>query len=253
MIEIKAYNNDYCHLYDFIVEIPTVFDQSGEIIYEDRNTIRRVNAPDGSIINVKRYCKPKGINRFVYSMGIRKPKGERAFYYPALIEKMGIATPTPIAYIEERHCGILAYTWFVSVHWPYEHTMKDVVKFQGRSEETLARKFGRFTAVIHKKGLIHPDYSPGNILFQITENEDYLFALVDTNRMRFGNRISIRDGIRNLRRLWGSKCFFITVVDEYVRARGAIPEEWIKYALDVRAKFWTKYGKRHNIPFEIEL
>ncbi len=253
MVKIKAYNNDYCHLYDFIVEIPTVFDQSGEIIYEDRNTIRRVNAPDGSIINVKRYCKPKGINRFVYSMGIRKPKGERAFYYPALIEKMGIATPTPIAYIEERHCGILAYTWFVSVHWPYEHTMKDVVKFQGRSEETLARKFGRFTAVIHKKGLIHPDYSPGNILFQITENEDYLFALVDTNRMRFGNRISIRDGIRNLRRLWGSKCFFITVVDEYVRARGAIPEEWIKYALDVRAKFWTKYGKRHNIPFEIEL
>ena len=253
MVKIKAYNNDYCHLYDFIAEIPTVFDQSGEIIYEDRNTIRRVNAPDGSIINVKRYCRPKGINRFVYSMGIRKPKGERAFYYPALIEKMGIATPTPIAYIEERHCGILAYTWFVSVHWPYEHTMKDVVKFQGRSEETLARKFGRFTAVIHKKGLIHPDYSPGNILFQITENEDYLFALVDTNRMRFGNRISIRDGIRNLRRLWGSKCFFITVVDEYVRARGAIPEEWIKYALDVRAKFWTKYGKRHNIPFEIEL
>lgn len=253
MVKIKAYNNDYCHLYDFIAEIPTVFDQSGEIIYEDRNTIRRVNAPDGSIINVKRYCKPKGINRFVYSMGIRKPKGERAFYYPALIEKMGIATPTPIAYIEERHCGILAYTWFVSVHCPYEHTMKDVVKFQERSEETLARKFGRFTAVIHKKGLIHPDYSPGNILFQITENEDYLFALVDTNRMRFGNRISIRDGIRNLRRLWGSKCFFITVVDEYVRARGAIPEEWIKYALDVRAKFWTKYGKRHNIPFEIEL
>lgn len=253
MIEIKAYNNDYCHLYDFIAKIPTVFEQSGEIIYEDRNTIRRIKAPDGSIINVKRYCKPKGINRFVYSMGIRKPKGERAFYYPELIEQMGIATPTPIAYIEERHCGIIAYSWFVSIHCPYEHTMKDIVNFQESSEEILARKFSRFTAGIHNKGVIHLDYSPGNILFRVTENEDYLFALVDTNRMRFGNRISIRDGIRNMRRLWGSKRFFIMVVEEYVRARDASPAKWIKYALEVRAKFWTKYGKRHTIPFEIEL
>lgn len=253
MIRIKAYNNDYRHLHDFIANLPATFDTSGEVIYEDRNVVRRIEAPDGTMLNVKRYRVPTGINRFVYSSGLRKPKGERAYRYPAQLLEAGIDTPTPIAYIEERHFGILAYSWFVSLHCPYEHTLKEAGDAKEGTYESLARHFGRFTARLHEKNVMHLDYSPGNILFRVTEEGKHLFSLVDINRMRFGKPVSMREGVANMRRLWGPKRFFILMVEEYARARGEEPAKWVDYALEVRANFWKKFGKKHTIHFKLEL
>ena len=96
-------NPKYSQLGSFIERIPDVFEQEGRVIYTGRNLIKVMEAPDGTLINVKRYHVPKGPNSLVYSWGIRKPKGERAFEYPMILEKKGIGTPAPIALIEERN------------------------------------------------------------------------------------------------------------------------------------------------------
>lgn len=93
---------------------------------------------------------------------------------------------------------------------------------------------------------MHLDYSPGNILFRVTEEGKHLFSLVDINRMRFGQPVTMREGVANMRRLWGPKRFFTLMVEEYARARGEEPAKWVDYALEVRANFWKNSVK--NIP-----
>ena len=84
-------NPKYEHLRSYIESIPDVFEQEGCEIYNKRNLIKVLTAPDGTQINVKRYHVPHGPNRLIYSWGIREPKGERAFAYPMILKEIGRA------------------------------------------------------------------------------------------------------------------------------------------------------------------
>ena len=120
-------NPKYEEMRSFIERIPDVFEKEGRVIYTGRNLIKVMEAPDGTIINVKRYHVPKGPNSLVYSLGIRKPKGERAFEYPMILEKKGIGTPAPIALIEERNAiGLLGYTYLITLQCDNLHTLYEV-------------------------------------------------------------------------------------------------------------------------------
>ena len=110
-------NPKYEEMRSFIERIPDVFEKEGRVIYTGRNLIKVMEAPDGTLINVKRYHVPKGPNSLVYSLDIRKPKGERAFEYPMILEKKGIGPPAPIALIEERNAiGLLS--WDIPISSP---------------------------------------------------------------------------------------------------------------------------------------
>lgn len=245
-------NPKWERLRGYITRIPQTFEQEGREIYNDRNVIKVFNAPGGTVLNVKRYCKPKGINWLVYSAGIRKPKGERAFIYPASLLSKGVATPEPVAYIEQRSCGMLGYSYFISIQSQLEHTLKDVGDAEKGTYEALADALGKYTAELHEKEILHLDYSPGNILYSQLPSGEFKFALVDINRMYFG-KVSKRRGCLNLIRLWGPKRFFILLVSSYAKARGFNVDECVAMALEARRQFWLHYGKKHNIHFKLEL
>ena len=85
----KEYNN----IRSFIKLLPGVMDTEGTYIYGGRrNLIKKFTAPDGTVVNVKRYKIPQGINKLVYSLGIRRPKGERAYEYATRLLQLGIPT-----------------------------------------------------------------------------------------------------------------------------------------------------------------
>ena len=71
MRKIKI-NPKYEYLRAFIESIPDVFEKEGREIYNKRNLIKVLTAPDGTQINVKRYHVPHGPNRLIYSWGIRE-------------------------------------------------------------------------------------------------------------------------------------------------------------------------------------
>lgn len=48
--------------------------------------------------------------------------------------------------------------------------------------------FAEFTARLHEAGILHLDYSPGNILYDKI-GEEYHFSLVDINRMHLAKWI----------------------------------------------------------------
>ena len=92
----------YEQMRPYVEQLPDIFDRQGEEIYHLRNTIKVFQAPNGMLINVKRFHVPALPNRLVYSLGVRKPKGRRAFVYPDMLLSHGIRTPEPVALIEER-------------------------------------------------------------------------------------------------------------------------------------------------------
>ncbi len=245
-------NPKYEHLRSFIGSIPDVFEQEGETIYKSRNTIKVMTTPGGLSFNVKRFHVPHGLNQLIYSWGIRKPKGERAFQYATILKDKGIGTPEVIALIEERNpIGILGFCYLVTMQCNYGHTMYEIGNKNFGNYQTIAKALAHFAANIHNRQVLHKDFTPGNVLWKYDE-EGYHFMIVDINRMHFGN-VSVKTGLYNLRKFWGPKEFIRTLATEYALVRNANPEKAVAYVMKERAKFWTHYQKKHEMPFTLEL
>ncbi len=238
-----------------ISEIITHFDRDdcGQVVQNGRNLIKKVVCTNGTQLNVKRYHRPSGINLIVYSCGIRQPKCRRAYKHASLLLAHGIESPEPVAYIEERVCGLIEYSYFISVHSDYEHKMYEWGNAKEGCYEDFAESFGRFTARLHEKGFLHKDYSPGNILWT-RRNGDYHFSLVDTNQMYIGY-VGPQRGSRNFARLWGPKRFIILMTRAYATCRGFDADECERIMLKARERFWKRYIKRkpEKVKFKLEL
>ena len=242
----------YAHLETFAASMPQIFEHEGEVIYRGRNLIKTMTAPDGTLVNVKRYHQPSGPNRLIYSWGLRESKGSRAFRYPAILAAKDIGTPDAIALVEERNSlGLLGYSYLLTVQSPYPNTLYAMGDAKEGEYEALAEALGRFAAHLHEQEVLHKDFTPGNILWS-HDADGYHFALVDINRMAFGP-VSSKTSLATLCRLWGPKAFVRLTAESYAQARGYDVATAVQYVMERRARFWRRYGKKHTIKFKLEL
>lgn len=241
-------NPEYEHLRDYLTHIDEHFEHEGREIHKGRNSIR-VCRTAGLELNVKRYAIPAWPNRFIYSF-IRSPKGMRAYIYPQILLQKGFETPVPVAYIEERRFGLIAHSYFVSLQCPYTRRFYEFGNTPAGECTDVVTAFARFTARLHTAGIMHLDYSPGNILFDHI-NGNWHFALVDTNRMYFGP-VSVRRGCANMARLWGQPDFFYLLAEEYAAARGADAALCRRWIMKAREHFWRRFSRRHRIKYDLK-
>ena len=247
-------NPKYAHLREFIAQIPTIMDEGGTYIYGGRrNLIKRFEAPDGTMVNVKRFKQPQFLNNIIYSTGIRQPKGIRAFTYPERLLAKGITTPEAIAYIEYRNAiGLLQQSYFISLQCPYRHLLYELGDATPEVYEPIAKALGKYAAYMHEQEVLHLDFSPGNILWDQDAEGAYHFSIVDINRMRFG-AVDIESGCKNFCRLWGPKRFIQLLVETYAEARHVDPAICVDITMKARADFWRRYQKKREIEFKLEL
>lgn len=244
----------YSHLEKFISTLPQRMDKQGDglLVHNGRNLIKVFETPDGLRLNVKRYHRPSLLNNLVYSTHMRLPKGLRAFRFPPMLINAGIETPEAVAYMEQRHMGLMGYSYFVSVQCPYPNRFYEIPDDPEQLYVPLAKAFATMTARMHEAQMLHRDYSPGNILWQRTDNGSFSFSLVDINRMRFG-KVSLQTGCANFARLWGSKLFFETLARTYAQCRHFDEDECVREVMSQRRMFWQKYAKRHKVSFRLDL
>jgi Ser/Thr protein kinase RdoA (MazF antagonist) len=118
--------------------------------------------------------------------------------------------------------------------------LKEVIKdVHFPQRDAIFAAFGRFTAQLHERGILHADYSMGNILFEPT-SEGARFQLVDLNRMRFGLRIDCHKGCRNFERIDTDSHALATIARAYAQARGYNEDECVELVLKMR---WHKHKK----------
>lgn len=243
-------NPDYNGIRDTIIGLADNFGSQGEIIYRGHNLIKVADAA-GRRFNIKRYRVPHPLNRVIYTF-FRSPKGRRAFEYPRRLEAAGIDTPTPVAYIEDRRNGLIAYSYLITLQSPLSRTFYEFgdKSMTDATDVRIVRALTRFAARMHDAGILHRDFSPGNILFDLDRQGNPVFSIVDINRMKFG-RITPKDGIRNFARLWGQPAMFDIIADEYALARGGDAAEMRSLLHAARRKFWTRYSRRHKIKYNL--
>ena len=189
-------NPDFQELSSFVHELPTVFETGGKVIYKGRNELKEFDV-EGKKLIVKSYQLPHLLNRIIYNF-FRASKAKRSYSYALMLRKLGIGSPAPV--------GDCPYTY------------RDFEKTVFPNQEQILRAIARTTAMLHENGLLHKDYSAGNILFR-TIDEKVEVEIIDLNRMRFGN-VGIEAGCKNFERLPGTHEMFAILAEEYAKARG---------------------------------
>ncbi len=162
----------------------------GEVIFHRRNTLRLI----GGVV-IKQFAIPN-LMRGIWYGWFSKSKARRSYEYALRLKGL---TPEPLAYREVCVCGILRESWYVCRKSECTYRFNDLIgapQFLHRDEILTA--IGRFTAILHQRGILHGDYSGGNILF----NQDgSRVEVIDLNRVHFSKHLSRRKRLQNFERL----------------------------------------------------
>ena len=204
--------------------------EAGEVIFQRRNTLRQI---DGAV--VKAFAVP-GFWRGLWYGLFGKSKARRSYEYALRMEGL---TPKPIAYREVRICGILRESYYACKASECTHTFNELIGApEYMNREAILQAIGRFTATLHQRGILHQDYSGGNILF----NEDgSRVELIDLNRIRFCKRLSKETRLRNFERLNIDRAALTTMASAYAEQMGENAAEDAAYIIAHR---WYKHEKQ---------
>lgn len=221
------FNHKYKNFEKNLIEIQSIFNNAPDSIHKARNELKIIEL-NGLKCVVKSFKVPHLINRIAYTY-FRDGKAKKSFQNATKLTRLNVNTPEPIGIIEFFHMGLLKQSYFISLYEPYDFTIREVFHHKVNSIETILKKFTQFTYMLHQKGIIHIDYSLGNIL--ITEiNNDYKFSLVDINRMSFEEKeILPKKGLKNFNKFWAkNKNDLITIAKEYAKLSNFNEEVAIK-------------------------
>lgn len=235
---MKFIINPACReLEPFIRTIPTRFSSEGELIFQGRNQLKRFVVNGKSLI-VKSFKIPHLINRIAY-VTVRSSKAFRSYTYGLELVRAGVSTPAPIACIEERKTGLYR-SFYISEEVERVKEMREFCEGSLTEEgRVILQAFGIFTADMHKKGILHCDYSAGNILYRL-EKEVPRFYLVDINRIRFNRQVTQEEGCKVFMRLWFTDEAYLAVARSYAAAMGYDEASMIERIRYYKNKFMNR-------------
>lgn len=216
----------------FVRSLPVHFDANhGEVIHRGRNELRRLAYRDRWYV-VKQFARPNPLNRLVYGT-LRKSKAQRSYENAQLLLRLGIGTPKPVAWQTERNLLLLDHSYYVSQPSTCPYTYADLIV--GRLPQAQADAafvaIGELTAHLHQSGLLHRDYSRGNILLQPRADGSVYVELVDLNRLRH-RRVDMKLGCQNFaERLPATERQRRLMAEAYARVRGFDPDECLRLML----------------------
>lgn len=184
-----------------------------------RNTIKTFQVED-LLLNIKSFKKPNLINRIAYRY-FRKSKARRSFEYASKLLEMGIGTPKPIAFAENKDWSGFKDSYYVSEQLECQLTYRELVEIPDYPDrDNILRQFTAFSFELHELGIEFKDHSPGNTLIKQVNPGEYEFYLVDLNRMEFHGKMPFELRMKNLSRLTPHKEMVEAMSQEYAKLSG---------------------------------
>lgn len=237
-------NPKFDNFKDDLLNIKSIFSDSDDSIHKARNELKIIEL-QGIKCVVKTFKIPHIVNKVAYSF-FRDGKAKKSYLNAMELTKLDVNTPEPIGIIEFYSFGLLSESYFISIHEPYDITIREVFHHKVDDYKEILKQFTMFTYEIHKKGVWHVDYSLGNIL--ITKKEDkYIFSLVDINRMEF-KEITPSEGLKNFNKFWAKdKDDLIIIAKEYATLTNFDESEAIKIVLDEAKKLEVQVNLKRKL------
>ncbi|MDC1107144.1 lipopolysaccharide kinase InaA family protein [Prolixibacteraceae bacterium] len=237
-------SSKYIEYKGWLESLDTIFDAEGEVIYGGRNTVSKFNVA-GQSFNVKSFKTPNFVNKFVYG-NFRDSKAKRSYDYAHKLRELGVDSPEPVGYVEVYKNGLFFKSYYVSIQHTYDFTIREVLEYHVSNREDILNQFINYTyEKLHKNGVFHLDYSPGNILINVTEEGVYQFSLIDLNRMKF-IPIDYTKGLYNLRQFDADKDSLIMMGMAYARKWKKDPEEGARLLVAFDHKYKHKRVVKHR-------
>jgi len=228
-------NQAYDTFDEFVYSLPERFSSEGTTIHARRNVLK-IFEEKGTKIVVKSFQIPNPFNRFIYG-NFRESKACRSYNYALRLIGLGFGTPAPIGIYEQKWLFLFSRSYYACLQSDCHYRFSDLITnpdFPDRND--ILKAIGRFTAMLHEKGIRHQDYSEGNILFR--QREDQIdIEIIDLNRIKFG-KVDLENGCRNFERLNIEPSSLKIMAAEYALARGFDPQECIGNILKMR---WKKH------------
>lgn len=238
-------HKDYERLTNDIERIPGMFAAEGETIYSGRNQVKRFLFGHDEVV-VKRYKHPNFIQKIAYTF-FKKGKAERAYLFAAALRERGIETPHEIAYIEEKHHGLLRDSYFVSTVTHYAELF-DLLLKSNSYDANIITELASFLVYVHKKGVLHGDLNLSNILYRKEEKTGkYKFCLIDTNRSKFVDSPTKEMCLENLKRLTHRRDMLQKLIYAYAECRGWDAEECMQRVTKKMEAFERKRALKRRI------
>ena len=152
---------------------------------------------------IKVYKYPGFYNKFKYIF--RPSKGYQEWKLAHEIEKRGIPTILPLAFGERRRWGLRLESLIVT------EQLSDCINLEellfGKNLEdfslkrAIIREYGKLAGRIHGQGILQDDFDPNNMLLQWVNTRDFRLFLIDLERVKLFNTLSIKKRVRNLAKL----------------------------------------------------
>ena len=185
------------------------FKDSHDSIHKARNEIKILEFENQKLV-VKAFKIPNFINKIVYTF-FRGTKAKKSYENSVRISKF---VPQAVGYIEFRKFGLLSDSYFISEQFEYDFTIREVITgAEFKDRENIFRELAKFTFLLHEDGILHKDYSPGNILIK-ADKDAYEFKIVDINRMEFKD-LNVDERLKNFSQLWAKDDDLKIIIDEY--------------------------------------
>lgn len=220
------------------------FETYGEVFgNQDRNTLKLFQLNDLTA-NVKSFKVPNLVNKVVYRF-FRQSKAERSFVYAKKLKDLNIGTPQPIAYAEEKNGVFFGKSYYMSEHLNYDITYRELTtNFDYPDHENVLRAFTRFTYLLHENQINFLDHSPGNTLIKKVDDE-YLFYLVDLNRMRF-EEMTLEERVKNFAKLTIHDSMLEVMSDEYAHLMNTSKDKVFALMKQFTDEFQNKFHRKRR-------
>ncbi len=213
----------------FVASLPKQFSYAdkGIVIYKGRNELREFSTPMGRVV-VKSFCTPNLINRIAYGW-LRKSKAQRSCEYAALLRSKGIGSPAPVGWCTVRHGLLFTKSYYASLKSTLPYTYIDILKHRISREDAYIYLYeiGQLAGRMHNAGMIHRDFSRGNLLLGRNEGGTLSVEVVDLNRIRF-HEVSVAEGLKNFERLPATPEMKRAMAEGYAEVRNLDVEECLR-------------------------
>jgi tRNA A-37 threonylcarbamoyl transferase component Bud32 len=149
-----------------------------------------------------------------------------------------------VAFVNCYERGLINKSYYISLYTDYA-ALESVVDQDISKTAPVMRSFAEFAHRVHTKGIYHEDFNVTNVLYS-QNGADYLFSLIDNNRMSFG-KYKMNKAIHNLRRLTLGSDYFGVIAKAYAKASGEDELMVLKRLSSSRFGFMKRIRKKQFI------
>lgn len=205
-----------------------------EVIHDGRNRVGKISFSSDKEENIDLIIKEfrlKGIHRLKSAVG--PSKARRAWDGAMAMGKRGLNTPKPAAFLERpKFPGVKEGIFITEFLEDSEEIRYLLLNSKSEKLENLVKSLAEYASLCHARGIIHRDLSDGNVLAKQNKKGDYIFYLIDTNRIRTKTRPGILRRIKSLIRLGIPKELQAFFLEIYTGKKPVVRIWWIWYRLN---------------------